>query len=94
MSEPTLSDILVAIARFEAKQDAMMEKLDKLEKTSDNHWKKISEIEAELAVLKAKANEPTEAKKPWGVILAVGVSVATFIIMILDRFYVNQGTGL
>lgn len=94
MSEPTLNDILVAIARFEAKQDAMMEKLDRLEKTSDNHWKKISEIEAELAVLKAQANTPAETKKPWGVILAVGVSVATFIIMILDRFYVNQTTGL
>ena len=94
MSEPTLNDILVAIARFEAKQDAMMEKLDRLEKTSDNHWKKISEIEAELAVLKAQANQHPEVKKPWGVILAVGVSVATFIIMILDRFYVNQTTGL
>ena len=91
MSEPTLNDILVAIARFEAKQDAMMEKLDKLEKTSDTHWKKISEIEAELAVLKAKANQPEpEPKKPLGVILAVGVSVATFVIMIFDRFYVNQ----
>ena len=94
MSEPTLNDILVAIARFEAKQDAMMEKLDKLEKTTDTHWKKISEMEAELAVLKSQANQPTETKKPWGVILAVGVSVATFIIMILDRFYVNQTTGL
>jgi len=88
MSEPTLNDILVAIARFEAKQDAMMEKLDRLEKTTDNHWKKISEIEAELAVLKSQAN--TAPKRPVGVILAVGVSVATFIIMILDRFYVNQ----
>ena len=94
MSEPTLNDILIAIARFEAKQDAMMEKLDKLEKTTDTHWKKISEMEAELAVLKSQANQPTETKKPWGVILAVGVSVATFIIMILDRFYVNQTTGL
>ena len=94
MSEPTLNDILVAIARFEAKQDAMMEKLDKLEKTTDTHWKKISEMEAELAVLKSQANKPEENKKPWGVILAVGVSVATFIIMVLDRFYVNQGTGL
>lgn len=89
MSEPTLSDILVAIARFETKQDAMMEKLEKLEKTSDNHWKKISEIEAELAVLKSKAVDAPKSK-PWGVILAVGVSVATFVIMILDRFYVNQ----
>ena len=94
MSEPTLNDILVAIARFEAKQDAMMEKLDKLEKTTDTHWKKISEMEAELAVLKSQANHQPETKKPWGVILAVGVSVATFIIMILDRFYVNQTTGL
>lgn len=93
MAEPTLNDILVAIARFEAKQDAMMEKLDRLEKTSDNHWKKISEIEAELAVLKAQSSNSGN-KKPWGVFLAVGVSVATFIIMILDRFYVNQGTGL
>lgn len=91
MSEPTLNDVLVAIARFEAKQDAMMEKLDKLEKTTDTHWKKISEMEAELAVLKSQA---ASGKKPWGVILAVGVSVATFIIMVLDRFYVNQGTGL
>jgi hypothetical protein len=91
-TEPTLNDILVAIARFEAKQDAMMEKLDRLEKTSDNHWKKISEIEAELAVLKAQAN--SAPKGPLGVILAVGVSIATFVIMVLDRFYVNQGTGL
>ena len=90
MPEPTLSDILVAIARFEAKQDAMMEKLDKLEKTSDNHWKKISEIEAELAVLKSQASREPEKAKPWGVILAVFVSVATFVIMVLDRFYVNQ----
>lgn len=93
MPEPTLNDILIALTRLEAKQDAMMEKLDKLEKTSDTHWKKISEIEAELAVLKAKANEPKpEPEKPraWGVILAVGVSVATFVIMIFDRFYVNQ----
>ena len=68
-----------------------MEKLDKLEKTSDNHWKKISEIEAELAVLKANANKPEPEKaRPWGVILAVFVSVATFVIMVLDRFYVNQ----
>lgn len=91
MSEPTLNDILVSNARIEAKQDAMMEKLDKLERTTSTHWKKISEIESELAVLKAKANEPQpEPKKPIAAILAVSVSVATFIIMVLDRFYVNQ----
>lgn len=97
MHEPTLSDILVALTRLESKQDAMIEKLDKLERVTDTHWKKISEMEAELAVLKSvldghdKAKHAAPKSKPWGVILAVGVSVATFIIMILDRFYVNQG---
>lgn len=76
-----------------------MEKLDKLERVTDTHWKKISEMEAELAVLKSVLNEhgrhAEEEKKPrpWGIILAVTVSVATFIIMVLDRFYVNQ-TGV
>jgi hypothetical protein len=96
MSEPTLNDILVALARLESKQDAMMEKLDKLERVTDTHWKKISDMEAELAVLKSVINaREVEDNKPkqrqWGIILAVGVSVATFTIMVLDRFYVSQG---
>ena len=78
-----------------------MEKLDKLERVTDTHWKKISEMEAELAVLKSvvhehgrHAEEQPQKSRPWGIILAVTVSVATFIIMVLDRFYVNQGTGV
>jgi len=45
MADVTLQDILVAIARFETKQDAMMQKLDDLSRTSDQHWKRINEIE-------------------------------------------------
>lgn len=90
MADVTLNDILVAIARIEAKQDAMMKQLDDLSKTSDQHWKRINEIETKLALLEQRSSEPVAKSKPWGVILAVGVSVATFVIMVLDRFYVNQ----
>lgn len=91
MADGTVNDrLLVALARLETKMDAMIDKLDKLEKVTDNHWKKIADIESELAVLKSKADNEKPKGKPWGVILAVGVSVATFVIMILDRFYVNQ----
>lgn len=90
MAEPTLNDILVAIARIEAKQDAMMKQLDDLSKTSDQHWKRINEIETKIALIEQRQGEPVVKSKPWGVILAVGVSVSTFVIMVLDRFYVNQ----
>lgn len=90
MADVTLNDILVAIARIEAKQDAMMKQLDDLSKTSDQHWKRINEIETKLALLEQRSTELPGKGKPWGVILAVGVSVSTFVIMILDRFYVNQ----
>lgn len=90
MADVTLNDILVAIARIEAKQDAMMKQLDDLSKTSDQHWKRINEIETKLALLEQRSTDLPAKGKPWGVILAVGVSVSTFVIMILDRFYVNQ----
>ena len=54
MSEPTLNDVLIAIARLEAKQDAMMKQLDELSKTSDQHWKRINEIETKLALLEQR----------------------------------------
>lgn len=50
-----MSDAIETIlARIEAKQDAMMEKLDRLEKTTDTHWKKIAELETKLAVLEQR----------------------------------------
>jgi len=64
--------------------------LEDLSKTSDQHWKRINEIETKIALLEQRSSEAPLKSKPWGVILAAGVSVATFVIMILDRFYVNQ----
>jgi len=50
-----MTDSIEAIlARIEAKQDAMMEKLDRLEKTTDTHWKKIAELETKLALLEQR----------------------------------------
>ncbi len=54
MSEVTLQDIALAIARLETKQDAMMKQLDELTKTTDQHWKKIGELETKLALLEQR----------------------------------------
>ena len=54
MSEVTLQDIAVAIARMETKQDAMMKQLEELTKTTDQHWKKIGELETKLALLEQR----------------------------------------
>ena len=79
MSEPTLNDILIALARLESKQDQMMEKLDRLEKTTDTHWKKISEIETKLALLEQRQG-PRVHWLTWviGVIAILGF-VAAFV---------------
>lgn len=50
----TLNDLLVAIRVVEAKQDAMMKQLDELSKTSDQHWKRINDIETKLALLEER----------------------------------------
>lgn len=54
MPEPTINDVLVILARLESKQDAMNEKLDKLENTSAHHWKKLSEHDVEIELLKQR----------------------------------------
>lgn len=79
MPEVTLNDILIALTRLEGKQDAMMEKLDKLEKTTDTHWKKISEIETKLALLEQRQG-PKVHWLTWviGVIAILGF-VAAFV---------------
>ena len=41
MAAPTLGDVLVALARLEAKQDAMMSAIERLREETDVHWKKI-----------------------------------------------------
>jgi len=81
--EPTLNDVLIAIARLEAKQDAMMKQLDDLSKTSDQHWKRINEIETKLAVLEQR--QPP--KIHWVTWLVGAVAVLGFFLAIGDRLY-------
>ena len=85
MSEPSLDDVLIAIARIEAKQDAMMDKLDRLENDTSIHWKKISEIETQIELLK----QAHPARVHWITYVigaAAGVSLA---LAILDRIYLH-----
>jgi septal ring factor EnvC (AmiA/AmiB activator) len=88
MAEPTLNDVLIAIARLEAKQDAMMKQLDDLSKTSDQHWKRINEIETKLAVLEQRQG-PRVHWITWvvGIVAALG-----FVLAVADRLYISNLT--
>jgi len=82
-----VSDAIETIlARIEAKQDAMMEKLDRLEKTTDTHWKKIAELETKLAVLEQRQGPRVH----WITIVVGIVAIVGFILAIADRMFVNQ----
>jgi len=88
MAEPTLNDVLIAIARLEAKQDAMMKQLDDLSKTSDQHWKRINEIETKLALL-----EQRQPPKIHWITFAVGaVAVLAFVLAVAGRLYLSNLT--
>jgi hypothetical protein len=54
MAAPTLTDVLVACSRLEAKQDAMMQALDRLRDESDGHYRRIAELEQKIAVLESQ----------------------------------------
>lgn len=88
MAEPTLNDVLIAIARLEAKQDAMMKQLDELSKTSDQHWKRINEIETKLALLEQRQG-PRVHWITWvvGIVAALG-----FVLAVADRLYLSNLT--
>ena len=81
-----MDSIETILARIEAKQDAMMEKLDRLEKTTDTHWKKIAELETKLAVLEQRQGPRVH----WVTIVVVLVAILGFIIAVADRIYLNQ----
>lgn len=81
-----MDSIETILARIEAKQDAMMEKLDRLEKTTDTHWKKIAELETKLAVLEQRQGPRVH----WLTVIVGIVAVVGFILAIADRMYVNQ----
>jgi uncharacterized coiled-coil protein SlyX len=83
MAEPTLSEILVAIARLEAKQDQMMQKLDELSKTSDQHWKRINEIETKLALLEQRQGPRVHWTGVIGPVLGIVALIAAYVTYIV-----------
>lgn len=83
MAEPTLNDVLVAIARLEAKQDAMMKQLDELSKTSDQHWKRINEIETKLALLEQRQGPRVHWTGVIGPLLGIVALIAAYVTYIV-----------
>lgn len=75
MSEVTLQDIAVAIARMETKQDAMMKQLDELTRVTDQHWKKIGELETKLALLEQRQGPRVH----WVTYVTAAVGVLAFV---------------
>jgi len=75
MSDVTLQDIAVAIARMETKQDAMMKQLDELTKVTDQHWKKIGELETKLALIEQRQGP----KIHWVTFVTAAVAVLAFV---------------
>jgi len=83
MAAPTLTDVLVACSRLEAKQDAMMQALDRLRDESDGHYKRIAELEQKIAVLESQR----APKVHWVVFLVGIISLVAFGLAIFDRLY-------
>jgi hypothetical protein len=83
MSEVTLQDIAVAIARMETKQDAMMKQLEELSKTTDQHWKKISELETKFALLEQRQGPKIHWTGIVGPILGIVALIAAYVTYIV-----------
>lgn len=80
-------EIAVAIGRIEEMLKAMDSKLDKLEDTTERHWKKIAELETKLALIEQRQG-PRLHIVTWiiGIIAVIG-----FVMAIADRIYISQG---
>ena len=85
MAAPTLGDVLVALARLEAKQDAMMSAIERLREETDVHWKKIADLESKIAVLESQK----QPRLHWVTILVGIVAAVGFVLAVLDRLYSN-----
>jgi hypothetical protein len=83
MPEVTLQDIAVAIARMETKQDAMMKQLDELTRVTDQHWKKIGELETKLALLEQRQGPKIHWTGIIGPILGVVALIAAYVTYIV-----------
>jgi hypothetical protein len=66
----------------------MMKQLDDLSKTSDQHWKRINDIETKLALLEQRQG-PRVHWVTWvvGIVAALG-----FVLAIADRLYITNLT--
>ena len=83
MAAPTLGDVLIALARLEAKQDAMMSAIERLREETDVHWKKIADLESKIAVLESRSGPRVH----WVTILVGIIAVVGFGLAIFNRLY-------
>lgn len=75
MPEPTINDVMVTLARLEEKQDAMNGKLDKLDTSVAQQWKKLSEHDVEIELLKQRQGPRVH----WTSFVAIVVGALGFI---------------
>lgn len=89
MPEPTLSDLMSAISRLDARLESMNEKIDRhIDQTEDKFkhidvqhdrmWKKIAELDASQQVLKSNMVPPTP-RAHWSVWVFVSLAILGFI---------------
>ena len=83
MAEVTLQDIALAIARMETKQDAMIKQLEELTKTTDQHWKRINEIETKLALLEQRQGPRVHWTGIIGPLLGIVALIAAYVTYIV-----------
>jgi hypothetical protein len=88
VAAPTLTDVLVACSRLEAKQDAMMQALERLRDESDGHYKRIAELESKIAVLESQRGP----KVHWITILVGILALVGFGLALFDRLYQTNTT--
>jgi hypothetical protein len=83
VAAPTLTDVLVACSRLEAKQDAMMQALERLRDESDGHYRRIAELEQKIAVLESQRGPRVH----WVTILVGILALVGFGLALFDRLY-------
>lgn len=86
MADSTNIEIAVAIGRIEEMLKSMNDKLEKLQDSEDLQWKKISQHDTEIELLKQRQGP----KIPWVTWAAGATAIAALVLGILDRIFVNQ----
>lgn len=83
MSEPTLTEVLVAIGRIEEMLRNMRHDLAKLQASEDQQWKKLGQMETDIELLKQRQG-PRVHFVSW---IAAVAAVIALMLGILDRLY-------